>query len=285
MAASCPTPCCSTAACSAPTRWRSAWPTRWRTGAARRCACCTTTIPTWPWRAARSPTRWRDAARRRASAAARRAAISCVLGEAGKDHRAVCILPRGSASGEEIRLTERLFALRLGRPGALPPGHVASAEAGTPPQLGELVDLDDGDYLRLPPLASVLHAQRRQRQARNHRAAGHRDDRSGHAGSALRGRRRCRPALAAGIPAARWRGRAGDGEAQAVVATHQGSDREDRAHLRRQGAKGRDQGSAPAAPASGTGPGRPRALGYAAAAPAVRCAAGARARPAPLRRA
>ncbi|QKY09983.1 Hsp70 family protein [Janthinobacterium lividum] len=79
-----------------------------------------------------------------------------VLGEAGKDKRAVCILPRGSASGEEIRLTERLFALRLGRPVRF---HLATSlfEAGTPPQLGEIVDLDAGEYLRLPPLASVLH--------------------------------------------------------------------------------------------------------------------------------
>ena len=81
-----------------------------------------------------------------------------VLGEAGKDNRAVCILPRGSASGEEIRLTERLFALRLGRPVRF---HLATslAEAGTPPRLGEIVDLDAGEYLRLPPLASVLQAE------------------------------------------------------------------------------------------------------------------------------
>ncbi|AYM77334.1 molecular chaperone DnaK [Janthinobacterium agaricidamnosum] len=80
-----------------------------------------------------------------------------VLGEAGKDHRAVCILPRGSASGEEIRLTERLFALRLGRPVRF---HLATSlfESGTPPKLGEIVDLNAGEYLRLPPLASVLHA-------------------------------------------------------------------------------------------------------------------------------
>src|SRR5450830_60456 len=79
-----------------------------------------------------------------------------VLGEAGKDNRAVCILPRGSASGEEIRLTERLFALRLGRPVRF---HLASsiAETSTPPKLGDIVDLDAGEYLRLPPLASVLH--------------------------------------------------------------------------------------------------------------------------------
>ncbi|PLY48228.1 molecular chaperone DnaK [Janthinobacterium sp. ROICE36] len=79
-----------------------------------------------------------------------------VLGEAGKEHRAVCILPRGSASGEEIRLRQRLFALRLGRPVRF---HLASsiAETGTPPKLGDIVDLDAGEYLRLPPLASVLH--------------------------------------------------------------------------------------------------------------------------------
>ncbi|MGK5063340.1 Hsp70 family protein [Janthinobacterium sp. LB3P112] len=81
-----------------------------------------------------------------------------VLGEAGKEHRAVCILPRGSASGEEIRLTQRLFALRLGRPVRF---HLATSlfEAGTPPQLGEIVDLNAGEYLRLPPLASVLQAE------------------------------------------------------------------------------------------------------------------------------
>ena len=79
-----------------------------------------------------------------------------VLGEAGKDRRAVCILPRGSASGEEIRLTERLFALRLGRPVRF---HLATSlfESGTPPKLGDIVDLAEGEYLRLPPLASVLH--------------------------------------------------------------------------------------------------------------------------------
>ncbi|WP_099763169.1 Hsp70 family protein [Janthinobacterium sp. 35] len=81
-----------------------------------------------------------------------------VLGEAGKDNRAVCILPRGSASGEEIRLSERLFALRLGRPVRF---HLATSlfEAGAPPTLGEIVDLDAGEYLRLPPLASVLQAE------------------------------------------------------------------------------------------------------------------------------
>src|SRR5450830_2092150 len=79
-----------------------------------------------------------------------------MLGEAGKDHRAVCILPRGSASGEELRLTERVFALRLGRPVRF---HLASSisAAGAAAKLGDIVDLNAGDYVRLPPLASVLH--------------------------------------------------------------------------------------------------------------------------------
>ncbi|MEC5160529.1 MULTISPECIES: Hsp70 family protein [unclassified Janthinobacterium] len=77
---------------------------------------------------------------------------------AARVQRAICILPRGSAQGREIRLTERIFALRLGRPVRF---HLASsiAEAGTPPQLGELVDLNQGDYVRLPPIATVLRAR------------------------------------------------------------------------------------------------------------------------------
>lgn len=78
-----------------------------------------------------------------------------VLGESGKEHRAVCILPRGAATGEEIRLAGRRFALRLGRPVRF---HLATAHAqsGTPPQPGDIIDLRDGEFSHLPPLASVL---------------------------------------------------------------------------------------------------------------------------------
>ncbi|WP_317203129.1 molecular chaperone DnaK, partial [Janthinobacterium sp.] len=82
-----------------------------------------------------------------------------ILDQDGQDgarsQRAICILPRGSAPGTEIRLSERIFALRMGRPVRF---HLASsiAEAGAPPTLGELVDLSRGDYLRLPPIATVL---------------------------------------------------------------------------------------------------------------------------------
>ena len=73
----------------------------------------------------------------------------------GKPQRAICLLPRGSTEGSEIRLAERSFALRVGRPVRF---HLASstAEDGAPPQAGEMVDLSQGDYQRLPPMATVL---------------------------------------------------------------------------------------------------------------------------------
>ncbi|WP_295994292.1 Hsp70 family protein [Rugamonas sp.] len=75
----------------------------------------------------------------------------------GKPRRAICILPRGSAEGREILLAERSFALRVGRPVRF---HLVSsvAESGPAPQAGALVDLNRGDYQRLPPMATVLRA-------------------------------------------------------------------------------------------------------------------------------
>ncbi|MFA9217439.1 MAG: Hsp70 family protein, partial [Sphingomonadaceae bacterium] len=79
---------------------------------------------------------------------------------ADKPRRAICILPRGSAEGREVLLDGRNFALRLGRPVRF---HLATstAEDGTPPRLGELVDLNQpgADYQHLPPLATVLREQ------------------------------------------------------------------------------------------------------------------------------
>jgi molecular chaperone DnaK (HSP70) len=73
---------------------------------------------------------------------------------ADKPRRAVCILPRGSQENREILLADRSFALRLGRPVRF---HLASSisDAATP-QAGELVDLQPGDYVQLPPIATVL---------------------------------------------------------------------------------------------------------------------------------
>jgi hypothetical protein len=71
--------------------------------------------------------------------------------------RAVCLLPRGTPAATEVRLHERSFALRLGRPVRF---HLVStvADAGTAPSAGELVDLAPEDVVRLPPIATVLRA-------------------------------------------------------------------------------------------------------------------------------
>jgi molecular chaperone DnaK (HSP70) len=84
-----------------------------------------------------------------------------LLGEQGKRgaKRAICILPRGSEAGQELRLDAHNFALRVGEPVRF---HLFTSSADTagraPFALGELVDLDDGDYARLPPIAMVLRA-------------------------------------------------------------------------------------------------------------------------------
>jgi molecular chaperone DnaK (HSP70) len=82
-----------------------------------------------------------------------------LLDEQGKRgaRRAICILPRGSEAGQELRLDAHNFALRVGEPVRF---HLftsnADAAGRAPFALGELVDLDQGDYARLPPIATVL---------------------------------------------------------------------------------------------------------------------------------
>lgn len=91
-----------------------------------------------------------------------------VLDEDGKQQRqpdgtaarrAVCVLPRGSEPGKEIILTDRSFALRVGRPVRF---HLLSsiAEAANQPapKAGELIDLAHGNFVQLPPIAMVLQA-------------------------------------------------------------------------------------------------------------------------------
>jgi molecular chaperone DnaK (HSP70) len=83
----------------------------------------------------------------------------------GKRLQAVCILARGARAGEETLLTERSFALRLGRPVRF---HLVSsvADAGgqrgpgdAPARAGDLVELDPAEVVRLPAIATVLRAQ------------------------------------------------------------------------------------------------------------------------------
>jgi hypothetical protein len=87
-----------------------------------------------------------------------------LLGEQGKGgadkrgaRRAVCILPRGSEAGQELRLDAHNFALRVGEPVRFHLFTSSADAAGRAPfALGELVDLDQGDFARLPPIAMVV---------------------------------------------------------------------------------------------------------------------------------
>jgi molecular chaperone DnaK (HSP70) len=72
---------------------------------------------------------------------------------------AVCIFPRGSEEGKEILLSERVFALRLNQPVRF---HLVSStddRSKSPPSLGDLLELSTSDVVRLPPIATVLHAK------------------------------------------------------------------------------------------------------------------------------
>ncbi|WP_028104381.1 Hsp70 family protein [Pseudoduganella violaceinigra] len=72
----------------------------------------------------------------------------------GVTRRAVCLLPRGAASGHEVRLEERSFALRLGRPVRF---HIATTLAdAVPPQAGDIADLAPEELTALPAIATVL---------------------------------------------------------------------------------------------------------------------------------
>jgi molecular chaperone DnaK (HSP70) len=89
-----------------------------------------------------------------------------LLGEGKRGaRRAICILPRGGEAGHELRLDAHNFALRVGEPVRF---HLftsnADAAGRAPFALGELVDLDDGEFARLPPIAMVLRAPGRMRR-------------------------------------------------------------------------------------------------------------------------
>ncbi len=82
--------------------------------------------------------------------------------------RGICLLPRGTEEGHEILIADRTFALRLGHPVRF---HLVSSSADTVYQPGELVDLAGGDFIRLPPIATVVqpHSERERARARNAR--------------------------------------------------------------------------------------------------------------------
>ncbi|WP_164853721.1 Hsp70 family protein, partial [Paraburkholderia kirstenboschensis] len=67
--------------------------------------------------------------------------------------RGICLLPRGTEEGHEILIAERTFALRLGHPVRF---HLVSSSADTVYAPGELADLSSGDFVRLPPIATIV---------------------------------------------------------------------------------------------------------------------------------
>ncbi|CAE6774079.1 Hsp70 family protein [Paraburkholderia nemoris] len=73
--------------------------------------------------------------------------------DAEPTQRGICLLPRGTEEGHEIRIEDRTFALRLGHPVRF---HLASSSADTVYQPGELADLTQGDFVRLPPIATIV---------------------------------------------------------------------------------------------------------------------------------
>ena len=76
-----------------------------------------------------------------------------VLETESDQQQGVCLLPRGSAEGEEILLEGRNFSLRLGEPVRF---HLASATSDRNHQPGDLVALNDEDFVHLPPIAAVF---------------------------------------------------------------------------------------------------------------------------------
>jgi molecular chaperone DnaK (HSP70) len=79
-----------------------------------------------------------------------------VLGDDAQASRGVCVLPRGTEEGHEVYLEDRVFALRLGHPVRF---HLVSTVANTAWQPGDLVELATGDFVRLPPVATVVQQQ------------------------------------------------------------------------------------------------------------------------------
>ena len=76
-----------------------------------------------------------------------------VLEDQGQPRRGICLLPRGSEEGHEVALPERSFSLRLGQPVRF---HLASSVADTDYQPGEIATLDEDEFVRLPPIATVV---------------------------------------------------------------------------------------------------------------------------------
>jgi len=69
-----------------------------------------------------------------------------------EDPRGICLLPRGTEEGQEVRLAEQTFLLNLGQPVQF---HLAATPQDTAYQAGDVIALPD-TFNFLPPIASVI---------------------------------------------------------------------------------------------------------------------------------
>lgn len=88
-----------------------------------------------------------------------------IVDDADGARRGVCVLPRGSEEGQEIRLSERSFSLRLGQPVRF---HIASSLTDQDYLPGEIALIGERDFIDLPPIATVVqqHAASARREVR-----------------------------------------------------------------------------------------------------------------------
>ena len=85
----------------------------------------------------------------------------CLPQAAGGVAQGICVLPRGTPTGTEVPLAGRTFALRIGQAVRL---HLVSSVADTPWQAGNIVPLNDDDFVRLPAITTRLPGQGRQQR-------------------------------------------------------------------------------------------------------------------------
>jgi molecular chaperone DnaK (HSP70) len=71
----------------------------------------------------------------------------------GNPKSGICILPRGTEEGREVRLQNRVFSLRLGQPVRF---HLVSSSGDAVFQTGDLAEISGESFSQLPPIAAVL---------------------------------------------------------------------------------------------------------------------------------
>ncbi|KQP18355.1 Hsp70 family protein [Pseudorhodoferax sp. Leaf267] len=71
-----------------------------------------------------------------------------------EDGQGICLLPHGTPEAAPVTLDTQRFSLRLGRPVRF---NLATSAADLHHRPGDVVPLAAGEFLRLPPIATVLH--------------------------------------------------------------------------------------------------------------------------------